>query len=223
MERAPVREVLERKPNPVRKMSHLQRPPPLGAVACGLTRGPRLVGWACGPGPRLGQLLAPEKSPDLMFWLVTSGFGSVQLLSRVQLFVTTWTAARQASQSITHSRSLLNLMSIESVMPSSYLILCPPLLFLPSSFPSTRVFSSEAILGISWPKNCSFSFSICPSNEYSGLNSHRMDWFHLLAVQGTLKSLLQHHRSKTSILWHSAFFIVQLSLPYMTSGLSEVK
>ena len=135
---------------------------------------------------------------------------SVQLLSRVQLFATPRTAARQASLSITNSQSLLKLMSIESVMPSNHLILCRPLLLLPSIFPSIRVFSSESVLLIKRPKNWSFSFSISPSNEHSGLISFRMDWLDLLAVQGTLKSLLQHHSSKASILWCSAFFIVQL-------------
>ena len=122
----------------------------------------------------------------------------------------------QASLSITNSRSLLKLMSIESVMPSNHLILCHPLLLLPSIFPSIRVFSNESVLHIRWPKYWSFSFSISPSNEYSGLISFRMDWLDLLAVQGTLKSLLQHHSSKTSILWCSAFFIVQLSHPFKT-------
>ena len=120
--------------------------------------------------------------------------------------------------SITNSWSLLKLMSIESVMPSNHLILCHPLLLLPSIFPSIRVFSSESVLRIRWPKYWSFSFSISPSNEYSGLISFRMDLLDLLVVQGTLKSLLQHHSSKASILWHSAFFIVQLSHPYMTIG-----
>jgi len=145
-------------------------------------------------------------------------FGSVQSLSRVRLFATAWTAARQASLSITNSQSLLKLMFIESVMPSNHLILCRPLLLLPSIFPSIRVFSNESALPIRWPKYWSFSFSISPSNEYSGLNSFRMDWFDLLAVQGTLKSLLQHHSSKASILWCSAFFIVQFSHPYMATG-----
>ena len=125
---------------------------------------------------------------------------------------------RQASLSITKSWSLLKLMSIELVMPSNHLILCHPLLLLSSIFPSIRVFSSESVLRIRWPKYWSFSFSISPSNVYSGLISFRMDWLDLLAVQGTLKTLLQHHSSKTSILQHSAFFIVQLSHPYMTSG-----
>ena len=136
-------------------------------------------------------------------------FSSVQLLSRVQLFVTPWTAARQASLSITNSRSLLKLMSIESVMASNHLILCPPLLFLPSIFPRIRVFPNESALHIKWPKYWSFSFSISPSNEYSELISFRMDWFDLLAVEGTLKSYLQHHSSKASILQCSAFFTVQ--------------
>ena len=120
--------------------------------------------------------------------------------------------------SITNSRSLIKLMSIESVMPSSHLILCCPLLLLPSIFPTIRVFSNESVLCIRWPKYWSFSFNISPSNEHPGLISFRMDWLDLLAVQGTLKSLLQHHSSKASILWHSAFFIVQLSHPYMTTG-----
>ena len=127
-------------------------------------------------------------------------------------------AALQASLSFTISQSLLKLMSIESVMPSNHLILCHPLLLLPSMFPSIRVFSNESALRIRWPKYWSFSFSISPSDEYSGLISFRMDWLDLLAVQGTLKSLLQHHSSKASILQRSAFFIVQLSHPYMTDG-----
>ena len=143
---------------------------------------------------------------------------SVQLLSRVWLFVTPWTAARQASLPITNSQSLLKLMSIESVMPSNHLILCRSLLLPPSVFPSIRVFSSESVPHIRWPKYWSFSFSISPSNEYSGLISFRMDWLGPLAVQRTLKSLLQHRTSKASILQCSAFFIVQLSHPYMTTG-----
>ena len=141
---------------------------------------------------------------------------SVQLLSHVWLFVTPGTAAHQASLSITNSRSSLKLMSIESVMPSNHLILCCPLLLLPSIFPSIRVFSNVSVLCIRWPKYWSFSFSISPSNEYSGLISFRMGWLDLLAIQRALKSLLQHHNSKASILWPSAFFIVQLSHPYMT-------
>ena len=129
-----------------------------------------------------------------------------------------WTAALQASLSINNSQSLLKLMSIESVMPSNHLILCHPLLLPASIFPSIRVFSNESVLCISWPKYWSFSFSISPSNEYSGLISFRMDWMALFAVQGTLKSLLQHHSSKASILRHSPFFIVQLSHPCMTTG-----
>ena len=128
------------------------------------------------------------------------------------------TAARQASLSFTTSWSLLKLTSIESVMPSNHHVLCCPLLLLPSIFPSIRVFSNESALHIRWPKYWSFSFSITPSNEHSGLISFRMDWLDLLAVQGTLKSLLQHHSSKASILQHSAFFTVQLSHPYMTTG-----
>ena len=135
---------------------------------------------------------------------------SVQLLSCVRLFATPWTTARQASLSITNCRSLLRLMSIESVMPSKRLILCCPLLLLPPIPPSIRVFSTESTLHMRWPKYWSFSFSISPSNEHSGLISFRMEWLDLLAVQGTLTSLLQHHSSKASILLRSAFFIVQL-------------
>ena len=145
-------------------------------------------------------------------------FSSVQSRICVRLFVTPWIAAHRASLSITNSWSLPKLMSIESVMPSNHLIFCRPLLLLPSIFPSIRVFSNESAFLIKWPKYWSFSFSICPSNEYSGLISFRRDWLDLLAVQGTLKSLLQHHSSKASILWHSAFFMVQLSHPYMTTG-----
>ena len=153
------------------------------------------------------------------FFLGSSGgtsFSSVQSLSRVRLFATPWTAAHQASLSITNSRSLLKITSIKSVMPSNHLILCHPLLLLPSIFPSIRVFSNESVIRIRWPKYWSFSFSINPSNEHPGLISFRMDWLDLLAVQGTLKSLLQHHSSKASILRPSAFFIVQLSHPYTT-------
>ena len=145
-------------------------------------------------------------------------FSSVQSLSSARLFAIPWTAALQASLSITKSQSLLKLLFIGSVMPSNHLILCHPLLLLPSIFPSIRVFSNESILRIRGPKYWSVSFSISPSNEYSGLNSFRMDWLDLLAVQGTLKSLLQHHSSKASILRCSALFIVQLSHPYMTTG-----
>src|SRR5574340_1122398 len=129
-----------------------------------------------------------------------------------------WSAAHQASLSITNSRSLLKLMSIESMMSSNHLILCHPLLLLPSIFPSIRVFSNESVLHIRWPKYWSFSFSISPSNENPGLISFRMDWLDLLAVQGTLKNLFQHHSSKASILQCSSFFIVQLSHPYLTTG-----
>ena len=141
-------------------------------------------------------------------------FSSVQSLSPVRLFVTPWTAARQASLSITNSRSLPKLMSIESVMPSNHLILYCPLLLLPSIFPSIRVFSNESALHMRWPKYWSFRFSISPSKEHPGLISFRMDWLNLLAVHGTLKSLLQQHSSKPSILWRSAFFTDQLSHPY---------
>ena len=145
-------------------------------------------------------------------------FSLVQSLSRVWLFATPWTVAHQASLSITNSWSLLKLMSIESVMPSNHLTLCCPLLLLPSILPRIRVFSSESSLHIRWPKDWSFSFNISPSNEHAGLISFRMDWLDLLAVQGTLKNLLQHHSSKASILWCSAFFTVQLSHPHMTTG-----
>ena len=145
-------------------------------------------------------------------------FSSVQLLSHVQLFAAPWTAAHQASLFITNSQGWLKLMSIESVMPSNYLILSRPLLLLPSIFPSSGVFSKESVLRIRWAKYWSFSFNISPSNEHPGLISFRMDWLDLLAVQGTLKSLLQHHSSKASILQCSAFFTVQLSHPYMTTG-----
>ena len=139
-----------------------------------------------------------------------------------QLFATWWTAAHQTSLSITNSQSLLKLRSIESVMPSNHLILYHPLLLLPSILPSIRVFSNELVLRIRWPKYWSFSFSISASNEYSGLISFKSDWLDLLAVQGTLKSLLQHFSSKASILWCSAFFIVELSHPYMTTGKTEL-
>ena len=145
-------------------------------------------------------------------------FSSVQSLSHLQLFGTPWTAACQASLSITNSWSMFKLMSVKSVMPSNHLILYCPLLLLPSIFPSIRVFYSESIPCIRWPKYWSFSFSISPSNEYSRPISFRIDWFDLLAVQGSLKSLLQHHTSKASILQCSAFLIVQLSHPYMTTG-----
>ena len=143
--------------------------------------------------------------------ILSTPFSSVQLLSRIRLFASPWIAARQASLSITNSRSSPKLMSIESVMPSSHLILCRPLLLLPPIPPSIRVFSNVSTLHMRWPQYWSFSFSISPSKEHPGLISFRMDWLDLLAVQGTLKSLLQHHSSKPSILWHSAFFIVQLS------------
>ena len=147
-----------------------------------------------------------------------SQFSSVHLLSHVRLFATPWPATHQASLSITNSWSLHKLMFIESVMPSNHLILCRPLLHLPPVPPSIRVFSNELALCIRWPKYWSFSFSLSPSNEPSGLISFRMDWLDLLAVQGTLESLLQHHSSKASILWHSAFFIVYLSRTYMMTG-----
>ena len=142
---------------------------------------------------------------------------SVQLLSHVRLFVTPWTATHQASLSITNCLSLPKPMSIELVMPSNHLILYHPLFLLPSIFPSIRVFFNESALRIRWPKDWSFSFNISPSNEHPGLICFRMDWLDLLAVQGTLKSLLQHHTLKATILQHSAFFVVHLSHPYMTA------
>ena len=148
----------------------------------------------------------------------TNQFSSVHLLSHVWLFATPWTAARQAFLSITNSWSLPKLMSIESVMPYNHLILQHPLLLMPSISPSIRVFSNESALHIRWPKYWSFSFNISPSDQHPGLISFRMDWLDLFAVQGTLKSLLQHHSSKASILQCSAFLIVQLSNPYMTIG-----
>ena len=159
-----------------------------------------------------------QKCPQL--GVVTSDTVLVKLLSRVRLFATPWSAVRQASLSNTNARTLLKLMSTESLMPSNHLILCHPLLLLPLTFPSIRVFSRESALLIRWPKHWSFSFSVSPSNEHPGLISFRMDWLDLLAVQGTLKSLLQHHSSKASILWRSAFFIVQLSHAYMITGKS---
>ena len=161
---------------------------------------------------------------ESLFWrfliLIFSSpkFSSVQLLSCVWLFATPWIEARQASLSITKSQSSLRLTSIESVMPSSHLILCHPLLLLPPIPPSIRVFSNESTFHMRWPKYWSFSFSIIPSKKIPGLISFRMDWLDLLAVQGTLKSLLQHHSTKASILQCSAFFTVQLSHPYMTTA-----
>ena len=150
--------------------------------------------------------------------MVEYAIGLVHALSCVRLFETPWTAVLQASLPITNTWSLLRLMSIELMMPSIHLILCRPLLLLPSIFPDIRMFSKDSVIRIRWPKYWSFSFSISPSSEYSGLISFRIDWFDLLAVQGTFKSLLQHHSSKASILWRSAFFIGQLSHPYMTTG-----
>ena len=165
----------------------------------------------------LSQVLSGHITTQVKFIIFSVpliAFSSVQSLSCVCFFVTSWTAARQASLSITNSQSLLKLMSIKLVMPSNHLILCHILLLLPSIFPSIRVFSNESVLHIRWPKYWSFSFS----NEYSGLISFKIDWFDLLAIPETLKSLLQHHSSKPSILQCSAFFMVQLSHPYMTTG-----
>ena len=155
---------------------------------------------------------------DMIQSHLSNQFSSIQSLSCVQLFSTPWTTASQVSQSITNSWSLLKLMSIESVMPSNHLILFRPLLRLPPIFPSIRIFSNESVLCMRQPKYWSFSFSISLSNEYSGLIAFRIDWFDVLAVQETLKSLLQHHSSKASVLRHSVFFMVQLSHPYMTTG-----
>ena len=168
----------------------------------------------------MAHLLFPLTPAMLPTSLILTLIFSVQLLSRVQFFATPWTAAHQASLSIADSWStnLIKLMSIESVMPFNHLILCRPLLLLPSIFPSIRIFSNESILHIRWPKYWSFSLSISPSNEYLGLISFMTDWLHLLAAQGTLKSLLQHYSSKASLLWCSIFFMIQLSHPYMTSG-----
>ena len=166
--------------------------------------------WVPSPEPPSFLFLFPRH------WFCPQ-FSSVQLLSFVRLFVTPWIAARQASLSITKSRSLPKLMSIESVMPYSHFILCCPLHLLPPIPPSIRVFSNEWTLRMRWPKYWSFSFSISPSNEHTGLISFRMHWLDLLAVQGTLKSLLQHHSSKASIIQCSAFFTVQLSHPYRTT------
>ena len=162
--------------------------------------------------------ISDMQQSDSVLHREVSQFRSVQSLSRVRLFGTPRTAVHQASLSNTNSRSLLKLMSIDSVIPSNHLILSHPLLLPPSIFPSIRVFSNESVLLIRWPKYWSFSFNISPSNEYSGLISFRMDWLDLLVFQRTLKSLLQHHSSKASILWLSAFFILQLSHPYMTTG-----
>ena len=169
-----------------------------------------LISWLQSPST---VILEPKKIKS-----VTQSVSSIQLFLCVRLFSIPWTAACQASVPIINSQSLLKLMSIESVMPSNHLILHCPLLLLPSIFPSIRVFSSESVLRIRWPKYWSFSFSISPSNEYSGLISFSMNWLDLLAVQGTLRSLFQHHSSKASILRHSAFFIVRLSHPYITIG-----
>ena len=158
------------------------------------------------------KLLQWRNLRQFVYQNISWWFSSVQLLNRVWLFVTPWTAARQASLSITNSQSWLKLMSIESVMPSNHLILCLPLLLLPSLFPSIRVFSNESVLSIRWPKYSRFSFSISPSSEYSGLTTFRIDWLDLFAVQGTLKSLLQQHSSKASVLQCLAFFTVQFHI-----------
>ena len=177
----------------------------------------------CHPRPNINQTSSASPPIFLSELIVTTRlivcntFSSVQFLSHVRHFVTPWTAACQASLSITNSQSLLKLVSIKSLMPSNHLILCHLLLLLSSIFPGNRVFPNEAVLCIRWPKYWSFNFNIGPSNEDSGLISFRIDWLDLLAVQGTLKSLLQHHSSKASILQRSAFFMVQLSHPYTTT------
>ena len=179
----------------------------------------RILEWVAMPSSRGSSQPRDPTIKEDSLPLTPPGKPQVQFShSVVSDSATPWTAAHQASLSITNSRSLLKLMSIELVMPSNHLILCRPLLLLPSIFPSIRVFSSESDCCITWPKYWSFSFSISPSNDHPGLISFRMDWLDLLAVQGTLKSLLQHHGSKGSILRCSAFFIVQLSHPYMTTG-----
>ena len=166
----------------------------------------------------LSEISQSQRDKYCVILLIWGSLSSVQSLSHVQLFVTPWTAARQASLSIANSWSLLKLMFVTLVMPSNHLILCCPFLLLPSIFPIIKVFSNESALRIRWPKYWSFSFNISPSNEHPGMISFRMDWLDLLAVQGTLNSLLQHHNSKASILLLSAFFIVQLSHSYMTTG-----
>ena len=191
----------------------------VGGVSCLIQNGSQSYCYATSAFfPCWTSLYICRKPYSVCVNSLSINLASVQLLSHVWLFATPWTAARQASLSITNSWSWLKPMSIESVMPSSHLILCCPLLLLPSIFPSIRVFSNESALCIRWPKYWSFSFNISPSNEHPGLISFRMDWLDLLAVQGTLKSLLQHHTSKASIFGGSAFFIVQLSHPYMTTG-----
>ena len=188
-------------------------------------------GWSCmrGASVLLDMSVSFSESKQVTLWLSSPArniqegnhwtqFSSVQSLSRVWLLAAPWTAARQASLSITNSWNPPKLMSMELVIPSSHLIHCCPLLLLPSIFPSIRVFSNKSTLRIRWPKYWSLSFNISPSNEQPGLISFRMDWLDLLAVQGTLKSLLQHHSSKASILRRLAFFIIQLSHPYMTTG-----
>ena len=211
-----------------RRMSHhFPFPLPTWKTECGCggsNLGPLRPGHSPRNGRASGQrslplwcheasILTPWRLGLFMLGLLVQ-FSSVQLLSRVWLFATLWTTAHQASLSITNSWSLPKLMSIKSVMPFNHLILCHPLLLLPSIFPSLRVFLSESALHIRWPKYWSFSFNISPSSEHSGLISFRMDCLGLLAVQGTCKSLLQHHSSKASILWHSTFFTVQLSHPH---------
>ena len=167
---------------------------------------------------RVGKNFTFVSCPLIIFLDFHGIFSSVQSLSCIWLFVTPWTAAHKTSLSVTNFQSFLKLMPIKLVMPSNHLILCCPLLLLPSIFTQHRVFSNELTLRMRWPKYWSFSFSIIPSKEIPGLIAFRMDWLDLLAVQGTLKSFPQHHSSKASILWHSAFFIVQLSYPYMTTG-----
>ena len=208
----------------MRRAYSLEKTLILGKIYGKRRRGQQSMRWLDGITDSMDMNLSKlqETVKDRGAWwaavLGVTKFSSVQSLSHVRLFATPWIAAHQASLSITSSWSLFTLMPIESVMPSSHLILCRPLLLLPPIPPSIRVFSSESILHKRWPKYWSFTFSISPSNEHPGLISFRMDWLDLLAGQGTLKSLLQHHSSKASILWLSTFFTVQLSHPYMTTG-----
>ena len=192
-------------------------------------RNPGWVQKKCGKGADFrtlnrGLALRQCTNRAWSYGIIWQSIATVQFSSGAQSCLTVcdppWTAAHQASLSITNFQSLCKVMSIESVMPSNHLILCHPLLLLPSIFPSIRVFSNESALRIRWPKYWSFSFNISPSNEHPRLTSFKMNWLDLLAVQGSLKSLLQHHSSKASILWCSAFFIVQLSHPYMTTGIT---
>ena len=206
----------------VRKMPWRRRWQPASVFLPGSFHGQRSM---AGYSPNYHNKSDTTEWLNTQYWIIiqstnkwTNQFSSVQSLSHVRLFATPWIAACQASLSITNSHSLLKLMSIKSVMPSSHLILCRPLLLLPQSFPALRSFLMSQLFALGGQSIWSFSFSISPSNEHPGLISFRMEWLDLLAVQGTLKSLLQHHSSKAAILWHSAFFTMQFSHPYMTTG-----